>query len=148
MKVENANYLREVAIDVARMARSEHPMLECRYQNLVEQGIKTPCYTAMLVRGAEFDQYNKLTDEFQAEKIGFREYSRKLSTIRNTLANFNKTEHGQALNSAVMETYPKTGLKRLAIISGLSQALDERQACSVGKRIKKNLYRFLKFVNR
>ncbi len=148
MKVENASYLREVAIDVARMARSEHPMLEGRYQNLVEQGIKTPSYTAMLLRGAEFDQYNKLTEEFQAEKISFREYSKKLSTIRNTLANFNKTEHGQALNGAIMETYPKTGLKRLAIISGLSQSLDERQACAVGKRIKKNLYRFLKFVNR
>ena len=148
MKVNNAPYLKEVATDVVRMARSEHPMLEGRYQTLVEEGFKTPSYTAMLLKGAEFDQYNKLTQELEIDKITVGEYTKTIGKIRNKLASFNSTEHGRALNGAIMETFPKTGLKRVAIISGLSQAFNERNACAVGKRTKKMLYKFLKVVNR
>lgn len=148
LKVNNAQHINQLSQDVVRMSNASHPMLEETYDRFVKVGVDTPSYTQMTLKKAEYDSYIKAAKDLANEEIGVNDYINRIKRTRTTLAKLDTSETGKKLYSAMKEVYPKTALKRIAVLSGLSEGHAKFEHCSTGKTIKKNVYRFLKLINR
>lgn len=146
--VKNPEQIKQLATDVVRMANAEHPMLEETYGKLVDAGINTPSYTQMTLKKAEYDSYIKAAQDLGNLEINSDEYLNKIKRTRNSLSKLERSPKGNSLFGSLKTTYPKTVLKRVAILGGLSEGHKELKPCSANKFIKKFTLRFLKFVNR
>lgn len=164
IKVENASKIRELAKDVVRMSNVDHPMLNSTYENLVNTGIKDPYYTQMAIKTAEYDSYIKASKDFACNEISGEEYINRFKNTRKKLSMLDKSTNGKKLYDSMKEKYLiyandptkqdlyKKGkdymLKRIAILSGMSEGSEKLVPCKVNKGVKKWVYRFFKLVNR
>ena len=146
--IKNPSQIKQLATDVVRMANAEHPMLNETYDKLVDIGIDTPSYTQMTLKKAEYDSYIKAAKDLSELEISSENYINRINRTRKSLSKMERSSKGNSLFGSIKTVYPKTALKRIAILGGLSEGHKELIPCSANKFIKKFTLRFLKLVNR
>ena len=146
--VRNPQEIRQLATDIVRMANAEHPMLKETYERFVDAGIENPSYAQMTLKKAEYDSYIRAAGDLQAEEIGVHDYMDRIKRTRNSLSNLERTDKGRSLFGAIRKMYPKTAIKRVSILGGLSEGHNALQPCRANKVVKKFTYRVLRLLNR
>ena len=174
-KVENGAEIKRLATDIVRMANADHPMLGDTFAKFVDAGENSPSYALLSLKHAEYDSYEQATKDYKEEFITQSEYLNKLSNTRKNLSKLEKSGTGLRLthslktlwlknnpfdetksqNANYIEAYIKTAknakkyaLKKLAILTVLTEGSRRLIPCKTGKKLKKITYIALKLINK
>ena len=174
-KVENGSTIKRLARDVVRMANADHPMLKDTYTKFVEAGENAPSYALLSLKHAEYDAYAQAAKDYNSDLITREEYLTKFSNTRSKLSELERSETGLKLSrslknlwiknnpfdmnntqdkdyiKAYIETAKKAkkyALKKIAILTALTETSNTLMPCHANKRLKKITYRVLRLINR
>ena len=140
--IQNANEIRNLAKDVVRMARNEHPMLERTYENFVNASKDSPSFGLVALRKAEFDSYY----QFIKESIPRNELKSIISTTREKLKVLENGEIGMKLHTSMQNLHKKTSIKRAAIVAALTEGNKTHNPTSKGKFLKRFFYKLFNYA--
>lgn len=174
-KVENGSEIKRLASDVVRMANANHPMLKDTYTKFVEAGENAPSYALLSLKHAEHDAYAQATKDYNTDLITREEYLTKFSNTRSKLSELERSETGLKLSRSLKNLWIKNNpfdmnktqdidyikayietakrakkyaLKKIAVLTALTETSNSLVPCHVNKRLKKITYRVLRLINR
>lgn len=134
----------ELASFLKRYVGKEEYTLENCYEDFMLTGANYASYTQVALRDAEFDYYTQMLNSGRP-KSDIVDVYKNLQVDLNSLS---KTPEGLNLFSRIKEQHKSTGLKRMAIATGLSEGSNNIFPCSTNKKIKKAMYKLYKAVNK
>lgn len=120
------------------------------YDKFFESAKKmNPSVARMSLQQAQNDVFAHLVEDFAEEKIGATNLQAAKKNIISAAFHLNRTFGLVELDKKVREMYPKTGSKRLAIISCLADSEEFGLAeCKNAKKMKKFQYMMRKLLKR
>ncbi len=120
------------------------------YDNFFDNAKKmNPSIARMSLQQAQNDVYTHMVEDFAENKIGAENFKAAQKNIYNATFQLNRSIGLVELDKKVREMYPKTGSKRLAIITCLADGEEFGLAeCKNAKGMKKFQYLVRKLLKR